>query len=85
MRNCRLRSLAGTLVEGLVYSKDPKSYADCSLAPGRVSLAEQVKGEGLDQVRYKFTALWVDCGKMGPRKRNPKIRLVKIGCTKPKA
>ena len=33
----------------LVYSNDPLSYADCSIATGRVSLVGQVKGEEPDK------------------------------------
>jgi hypothetical protein len=36
------------VVVGLVWSNDPESYADGSIATGRVSLAGQVKGDDPD-------------------------------------
>ena len=40
------------VVEGLVWSNDPVSYAGSSVATGRVSLAGQVKGDDLDKNGY---------------------------------
>jgi len=36
-------------VVGLVWSNDPESYAGCSVATGRVSLAGQVEGSDTDK------------------------------------
>jgi len=43
---------------GLVYLEDPVCYADCNVATGRVSLAEQDEGERSDKERYPGPPGW---------------------------
>jgi hypothetical protein len=47
---CRVRRLA--------WCNDPESYAGCSVAAGRATLAGQVKGEHPDKERYTGPPGW---------------------------
>jgi hypothetical protein len=46
------------VVVGLAWSYDPESYAGGSVAAGRVSYAEQVKGDDLDKKGYPGPTGW---------------------------
>jgi len=46
------------VVVGLAWSNDPQSFACCSVATGRASLARQVKGDDPDKKRYTGPPGW---------------------------